>query len=114
MTVGELWILLQNYEKELARKDDHIELYPHLKECFTRSIPDSDPEGTVDGTSDGAGEGAGDGAGDGATDGATEGAIDRTAGDADSDREGIDSEPAGCAPGEVDNDESPDYRIDTP
>ena len=101
---------MQNYEKELRQKDDHIELYPYLKTCFSSSIPDSNPDGilvSVDGSD-----------GNGAnhrtvtlTYDNTESATDQ---DSYSDKEGIDNEPVGCAPGEAGLDASPDYKIDTP
>jgi len=109
VTVRELWTLLQNYEKELKQKDDHIELYPYLRACFSRSIPDSNPEGilvSVDNDGNDANHRTVT-----LTYENTESATDQ---DSYSDKEGIENEPLGCAPGEAGLDASPDYRIDTP
>lgn len=74
----------------------HIELYPYLKKCFSKSVPDSEPD-------------------DDDVRGAVDGAADEVTGLKNgSDLDGTDHEPEGCAPGEVGFDASPDYKLDTP
>ena len=110
VTVSELWTLLQAYENELREKDCHIELYPYLRTCFSRTVPDSDPEGTavaINYDSE-----------DGTNDAPVYSVFDSTRAASvqagDSDRKCTDSEPVGYAPGETAFDVSPDYKISTP
>lgn len=46
ISVGALWQLLQKYERELAKQDDHIELYPCLKRIHHDYNTDTDADET--------------------------------------------------------------------
>ena len=118
VTVGDLWKLLRNYERDLAKKDTHIELYPYLRKCFARSVSDSLVASTYEDGTDGQSHSAVDGVIDGAHDGTSDGTRGGPNGcgtqDGGSFSVDIENEPLGCAPGEANIDVSPDYRMDTP
>ncbi len=87
ITVSDLWQLLQKYERELSKQEDHIELYPCLKKIFSDYNTETDNEDMECENEQGLPMG----------------------------QEGdMPCEPIGCAPGEADYDGSPDYKNDTP
>ena len=84
ITIGDLWKLLQKYEKALKKKDKHIELYPYLKNAFSCTETETEETEYSFGEKDILIQ------------------VD------------METEPVGCAPGEAGSEASPDYRNETP
>eukprot|EP00112_Aurelia_sp_Birch-Aquarium-sp1_P005984 Seg1670.14 transcript_id=Seg1670.14/GoldUCD/mRNA.D3Y31 product=Poly protein_id=Seg1670.14/GoldUCD/D3Y31 len=84
ITIRDLWKLLQRYERELKKKDKHIELYPYLKNSFSCTENETEEKEDAFGEKDILIQ------------------VD------------METEPVGCAPGEAGSEASPDYRNETP